>query len=209
MRDSSQIDALLARVEVEYAHLLYRQFHLDPLTPPEIEAHLMLAGFSRWSNHLVMILEEQLRATPKPIHIRQVKSEEDWFEYSILQALEHIEYNKRLGKETTLSNAEWLHYTKAKSPPVSTWMAYTEDTACGYCSSWPGENGVGQVEDLFTHPDFRHRGIATALIAHGVSDARSRGAGPVVIIADPTDTPKRMFATLGFRPLFNSRSQYP
>jgi GNAT superfamily N-acetyltransferase len=208
MRDGSQIEALLARVEVEYAHLDYRQFHLDPLTPPEIEANLMLAGFSRWSNHLVMILEQQLRATPKPIHIRRVNSEEDWLEYGSLQALEHIEYNQRLGKETAESNAEWLQYTKAKSPPVSIWLAYTEDAACGYCSSWPGESGVGQAEDLFVHPDFRHRGIAIALIAHCVSDARSRGAGPVVIIADPTDTPKNLYATLGFRPLFNSRSQY-
>lgn len=57
------------------------------------------------------------------------------------------------------------------------------------------------VEDLFTHPDYRHRGIATALIARGVADARARGAGPVIIGADPTDTPMRMYAALGFRPI--------
>jgi predicted GNAT family acetyltransferase len=75
-------------------------------------------------------------------------------------------------------------------------------------SSWPGENGVGQVEDLFTHPDYRHRGLATTLIAHGVADARARGAGPVLIIADPSDTPQQMYSAMGFRPLFISRSQY-
>jgi GNAT superfamily N-acetyltransferase len=61
------------------------------------------------------------------------------------------------------------------------------------------------VEDLFTHPDYRHRGLATALIAHCVADARARGAGPVVIGADPHDTPRQMYAALGFRPLFLSR----
>ena len=48
----------------------------------------------------------------------------------------------------------------------------------------------------------RHRGIASALIAHCVQDARERGARPAVIGADPTDTPMRMYAAMGFRPLF-------
>ena len=62
-------------------------------------------------------------------------------------------------------------------------------------------NGVGQVENLFTHPDYRNRGIATALIHHCVADARAKGAGPVVIVADPTDTPKNIYARMGFRPV--------
>ena len=48
---------------------------------------------------------------------------------------------------------------------------------------------------------YRHRGVATALIAHCVDDARAHGAGPVVIVSDPTDTPKHMYAALGFRPV--------
>ncbi len=59
---------------------------------------------------------------------------------------------------------------------------------------------------MFTHPDFRHRGLATALIDHCVADRRAHGAGPVVIVADPTDTPKRMYAALGFRPVAIKRS---
>lgn len=54
---------------------------------------------------------------------------------------------------------------------------------------------------MFTHRDFRHRGLATALIHHCVAEARREGAGPVVIVADPTDTPKRMYAAMGFRPV--------
>jgi hypothetical protein len=46
-----------------------------------------------------------------------------------------------------------------------------------------------------------HRGLATALIHPCVADARSKGAGPVVIAADPTDTPKHMYAAMGFRPV--------
>ena len=75
-----------------------------------------------------------------------------------------------------------------------------------YLASWEGIDGVGQVEDLFTHPDHRHRGLATALLHHGIADCRAHGAGPVVIVADPTDTPKQIYAALGFRPVAIKRS---
>ena len=208
IRRASQISNLLARADVEYAHLDYRQFDVDPLTPPEVEAALSLAGFSRWSAHLVMVLEGALRASSKACDIREVVDEEAWQAFGRLQALDHLEYNQRLGKAVPESSAEWLAYTRSKSPSARTWLAYVDDVAVSYFTSWPGNNGVGQVEDLFTHPHYRHRGIATALIAHCVADARQRGAGPVLISTDATDTPKQMYADMGFRPLFIGRSQY-
>jgi predicted GNAT family acetyltransferase len=65
---------------------------------------------------------------------------------------------------------------------------------------------MGQVENLFTHPDDRHRGLATALIVRCVNDCRERGAGPVLIVADPADTPMRMYAAMGFRPVALTRA---
>jgi predicted GNAT family acetyltransferase len=67
---------------------------------------------------------------------------------------------------------------------------------------------MGQVEDLFTHPDFRHRGLATALIHHCVADARQQGAGPVMLVADAHDTPKDMYAAMGFRPVAAKREYW-
>ncbi|HEV8573834.1 MAG TPA: GNAT family N-acetyltransferase, partial [Dehalococcoidia bacterium] len=90
---------------------------------------------------------------------------------------------------------------RAKQPPVQYWLAYIDGRPVAYFNSWAGIDGVGQIEDLFTHPDFRHRGLAAALIHHCVADCRRRGAGPVVIVADPTDTPKQMYAAMGFRPV--------
>src|SRR5882672_2569888 len=65
---------------------------------------------------------------------------------------------------------------------------------------------LDHVEDLFTRADFRGRGIGTALISACVADARARGAGPILIGARPTDTPKHMYAALGFRPLCVQRN---
>ena len=61
------------------------------------------------------------------------------------------------------------------------------------------------MDDLYTHPSYRHQGLATALIHHCVADCRERGAGPVALEADSTDTPKRMYAAMGFRPLAVTR----
>ena len=90
---------------------------------------------------------------------------------------------------------------RAKCPPMRCWIAHEDGVDCGFFSSWPGENGVGKVEDLFVPEEFRRRGIATALIARAVSDARERGAGPVVIGARVDDWPKSLYQRLGFRPI--------
>ena len=34
-----------------------------------------------------------------------------------------------------------------------------------------------------------------------MADCRTRGANPVAIVADVTDTPKHMYAAMGFRPV--------
>jgi GNAT superfamily N-acetyltransferase len=95
---------------------------------------------------------------------------------------------------------------RVKAPDLRFWLARVDDTDAAFFSSWPGPEGVGIVEDLFTRPEFRRRGIATALIAHSVADARERGAGPVAISARVNDSPKYMYAALGFRPSCISRS---
>ena len=80
-------------------------------------------------------------------------------------------------------------------------MADGRDQPAADFSSGAGIDGVGQVEDLFTLQKFRKRGIARALIHHCVAGARAKGAGPVIIAADPKDTPKRIYAGMGFRPM--------
>ena len=79
---------------------------------------------------------------------------------------------------------------RVKAPDLRFWLARADGTDAAFFSSWPRRDGVGIVEDLFTRPEFRHRGIATALIAHSVADARERGAGLVAISARAADTPK-------------------
>ncbi len=198
-----EIDGLLARVEREFVGCNHRQFRVDFTTPPALEARLALEGYQR-SETLVMLLEGELQGQPKRHEIRPLTDDAGWQAYTALHDLDWREYKERIpgtgGFDEKTAEA-MMRSRQLKSPPVRHWLACVDGEPRAYLSSWGGVDGVGMVEDLFTHPDFRHHGLAAALIHHGVSEARLEGAGPIVIGADTTDTPKRMYAALGFRPV--------
>jgi GNAT superfamily N-acetyltransferase len=196
-----EIERLLARADAEYASIGHRRFDVDFRTPPAFVARLVLSGYER-TDDLLLVLEGDVVGNAIAHDIRPVETEADWAEYAELHAIdwsEHMERQKRSEDDSVPRDMLAAH--KAKQPPVQYWLACVDGRPRAYFNSWGGIGGVGQVEDLFTHPEFRHRGLATALIHHCVTDARHKGAGPVVIVADPTDTPKSMYAQMGFRPI--------
>ena len=196
-----EIDSLLARIDQEYDHAAHREFGVDFRTPPAFVARLLLDGYER-RDSLVMVLEGDLHARPSDIEIRPVQTEDDWREYAALKKLDWLEHEGRIKKAPEPAVGEALYaVARLKQPPVQYWFACLKGRPLAYFNSWRGIDDVGQVEDLFTHPRFRHRGLATALIHHCVSECRRNGVGPVVIVADPADTPKQMYAAMGFRPV--------
>lgn len=197
----AQIDRLLARADTEYACCRHRRFDVDPWTPPQFVARLVLDGYSA-EEDLLLVLEGELQESPEPRDVRRVVTAEQWVASDALHETDWLERCRRLGRTPDPSvPAAFAAIRRGAPADVAYWMAYVDGKAVAYVWSWLGVDGVGVVEDLFTDPEYRRRGIATALIAHGVVDARARGAGPVVISADPSDTPMHMYATLGFRPI--------
>lgn len=207
--DPRDFEELLRSAEMEYAGMLHRQFVVDALTPHVFQARLVLEDGYREGEVLVHVLEGPLKATPRDVDIREVSTDDDWHVYQDLDKLWWLEsgtsedafgpYDVNLHNEMTLS-------ARVKSPAVRRWFACVDGVPQAFFASWPGDNGAGMVEDLFCHPDFRNRGLATALIAHCVADARARGAGPVIINSNPPDTPKHIYARMGFRPIYVSRT---
>jgi GNAT superfamily N-acetyltransferase len=193
-----QIEALLSRVDGEYDGYRHRAYDLGPLTPPQFVARLSLDGAYRWRDSLQMVLEGDLKASPRPADIRLVEDEAQWRAIFALETMwwETDPPDARAPLDQTLA------YFRGRSPQVRWWLAYVDGVPRAFLNSWEGENGVGQVEDLFTHPEYRHQGLATALLAHCVTDARAHGAGPVIIGCEPNDTPKHMYAAMGWRPLY-------
>jgi ribosomal protein S18 acetylase RimI-like enzyme len=199
---ADEVERLLARARTEYAHCGELTFRLDPQTPAAFEARLALDGYER-AGSLLMILEGPLLAAERPCGIRLIEDAASWEAYHDLKRADWREHAPKLGEDGgDLSIADGLSGSnRAKCPPVRYFMAYQDGRAVGFFSAWEGIDRVGQVEDLFVLPEYRRRGIATALIHHCVADARARGAGAVIIVADPKDTPKNIYAAMGWRPL--------
>jgi GNAT superfamily N-acetyltransferase len=196
-----QIDDLLAEIHQVFLGSGHRKVRCDPLTPPAFEARLVAEGYTA-SSELQMLLEGELRTRPREARLRPAQTDEDWSTLERLTRLDHEEMCRRRKVPLYAERVtrEMVATRRAKTPTLRFWLAREDGTDCAFLSAWPGIEGVGQVESLFTHPEFRGRGLATALIACCVEDARERGAGPILIGAEPEDTPKAMYAALGFRP---------
>lgn len=208
--DPDEIEALLRGAEDAYQGLSHRLFSVDALTPRAFVVRLAMEDGYTHSEGMVQVLEGELNARPRTdIEVREVLSDADWEAYLGLDAMWWQgssdsqwffgPYNRELHEELMVS-------IRIKSPAVRRWFAVVDGEPRAFFAAWPGENGVGMVEDLFTHPEYRNRGLASVLIAHCVADARARGAGPVIINSAINDTPKHYYARLGFRPFYVHRS---
>lgn len=196
------LDAVLAFAAKELGGMRHRHVLVEPATPPAVSARLALEGY-RSKATLQMLLAGALEGPPPPgVPIRRVEAEADWASLRTLLREDHVEDCARQGLETYAEEVtDQMLAVKRCKPDLRFWLARAEGEDVAFFSSWPGEDGCGMVEDLFTLPRHRRRGIARALVHHAVADARARGAREVLIGADPADTPKAFYAALGFRPV--------
>lgn len=176
--------------------------------PPIVEARLAAAGFEV-DQVVQMVLEGPLAARAGPpdgASLREVSGDAGW---DALVGLVQANFDERNAKNghppyeravAVQMVASW----RAK-PGMRFWTAETREGACAYLGSWSGRDGLGMVEYLFTTPAWRHRGIATALIAWAVEAVRGEGADAVLIGAEIEDTPKAMYLDLGFVPVCLTR----
>ena len=197
-----EIERLLRRVELEFVATKVTKFNLDFDSSPPFEARLLLEGYENPRADLIMVLNGPLKAASPSFEIAQIDDNTGWQAFTELKRLDFQEYLRNSGQADEPGVADQLAIiAMAKAPPVRYWLAYVDGIARGFFSSWSGLNGMGQVEDLFVHPDFRHRGIATALMQRCVADCRDSGAESIAIVCDADDTPKDMYAAMGFQPV--------
>ena len=197
----AEVATLFTRAETEFAGFKHRRFDTDHRTHPAVIARLRIEDYER-SEGLVMVLEGDLQGSPRRIDIGPIADEAGWAGFRKLKIEDWLEYRRKEGRPPEPEVAEaMVRVDRGKCPPVQYFLAYVEGNPVAYFNSWAGIDGVGQVEDLYTSPEYRKQGIATALIHHSVTDCREKGARSVVIVADPSDTPKQIYARLGFLPV--------
>ncbi|HSP55968.1 MAG TPA: GNAT family N-acetyltransferase, partial [Dehalococcoidia bacterium] len=200
--DSAQFEGILARADVEFAHCSHRRFHVDFRTGPLVTARLALDGYTR-DDSLLMLLDGELAGSPGEHDVRPVRTDDDWRAYAALKAADWEEHRQKLPepKPGPEIGEAFVSIYRRKAPDLQYYLAYIGGKAAAFFAAWPGGNGMGQVEDLFTLPEFRRRGLATALMHRCVRDCRERGARKVIIACDPGDTPKQMYSAMGFVPV--------
>ena len=59
----------------------------------------------------------------------------------------------------------------------------------------------GWVEDVYTAPEARRRGLARRVVTHACEYARAGGAALVFLVADAHDWPQHLYADIGFAPV--------
>lgn len=72
------------------------------------------------------------------------------------------------------------------------------DAVAAWCELYQ-RDGIAQIEDVITLPDWRGRGFATAMVLTAARAARDEGAGLVFLVADENDWPRHFYRRLGFR----------
>jgi len=116
------------------------------------------------------------------------------------------------GRHGTVADRNWRD---RKAGEVDGWcrahlgrvlVAEVDGAVVGYATSWFDADGrVGEVCNNAVHPEFRNRGIATALISTVVKRLLDEGADMLRVSTMAQDYPaQRVYGKLGFRELARS-----
>jgi ribosomal protein S18 acetylase RimI-like enzyme len=84
----------------------------------------------------------------------------------------------------SVGNGRWFA-APLEGPPGASCVLYERD-------------GIGQVETVGTAPEYRGRGLASAVVLAAAGASRKRGDDLTFIVADPDDWPWKLYERLGF-----------
>ncbi|MFC7328819.1 GNAT family N-acetyltransferase [Marinactinospora rubrisoli] len=189
------------------------RLYAGPAMSQATEAALAFAGWRLREQVVEMVAAGPLAVPrrPEPATVRRVDGDPDWDALHTLLRLDHEEEDRAEGRpprdEEYTRQCVLAH--RIRSAHVNYWLAWVDGDPCGFFSSWPRPEAMAVVEDLYVRPDRRGRGVASQLLRHAVADARSAGAGPVLIRAEVDDWPKHFYRRHGFRPVAVTRCYEP
>jgi GNAT superfamily N-acetyltransferase len=206
-RTDREIDTVFAAMDAHLGHTPWRMIHTDCFTPDAFVARLALDDFKERPVTIQMALDGNLTDRGAPIDLRPVTNEADWEALLKLVRADQAEGRRTAGLDLSpeFSAAVVAGY-RAKSGAYRFHLAMADGVAVAYGAHAAAPNGAGMIEDLFTLPSARRRGIATAMIAAFTDRLRDAGCRTVFLGALATEPPKHLYARLGFRPVMLARA---
>lgn len=198
---------VLAALDRQFARGGWQTLIADALTAPGIEAALALADYACRVETIEMLARGPIAAPQSlpAIATRAVRSGDDWASFDALVAVDHAE-GRRTGAIDAPVAAGLLAAMHARPAPCDYRLILVDGAAVGYGLTVACPGGLGLIEELFTLPDHRGRGIMSAFIAAAVEWLREGGCDAVFLDAHSADTPKRLYHRLGFAPVALSRT---
>ena len=206
-RTEREIDDVFAAMDNHLAHSPWRVVHTDGFTPDAFVARLALDGFEERPVTIQMVLHGEPTGRGAEIDLRPVISDANWDDLHRLIVIDHAE-GRRTG-DLDLSpefTASAVAAYRAKGASYQFNLVVQDGEAVAFGANAIAPNGVGMIEDLFTLPSARRRGIATAIIASFSDDLRANGCQTIFLGALAFEQPKHLYARLGFRPIGLARA---
>lgn len=203
----ADIDAVFAAMNLHLAHAPWRVVHTDGFAPEAFLARLALEGFAERPLTIQMVLRGELGDRGPPIDLRPVASDPDWDALLELVRADHVE--GRRTPDLTLSAEHSRNVVaayRAKGSAYHFHLAYLDGRPVGYGACAAAPNGAGMIEDLFTLPSARRRGIATAMISAFTDRLRASDCHTIFLGALASEPPKHLYNRLGFQPIALART---
>ena len=202
-----EINSVFAATDEHLGHTRWRVIHTDCFTPEAFLARLALDDFKERTVTIQMALQGDLTDHGAAIDLRPVAGDADWDALLKLVLADHAKGRRTGGLDLSpeFSAAVVAGY-RAKSGAHHFHLALQDGVAVAYGGHATAPNGAGMIEDLFTLPSARRRGIAAAIITAFTDRLRDAGCHTVFLGALATEESKHLYARLGFRPVMLSHA---
>ena len=166
---------------------------------PELESHASRLGLQNDPGMAMRATRMEPIRTPG-VTIRQINFDNDWPDIECLNRTcdplemqgesDYVLFKKRL-------RDSWRVW--AEESTVSWWGGFMEGRLVGQLGLVCCPNGLGRLQSVETHPDFRRRGVCTTLVAHVVHHAlQGEDCNEVVLGIEPKSDASRIYHKLGF-----------
>jgi GNAT superfamily N-acetyltransferase len=163
----------------------------DPATATRLEAEARERGW-KVEREIAMVLAREPDRIVETSAVREATKDEVMALMATWFAADHAAQGEAVLRQLDeYAEREW------RARPV---RAFVTGDARATCKLW-SDGRTAQIEDVYTAPEARGRGGARAVVTKALELARGEGHDVIFIVADADDTPKELYARLGFDPL--------